>query len=177
MRFRWLVPLLSVAAFVSVPGATATAASSRRGCSSYPTPGSIAPVGTHIPAGLVAEYGVLGRRQRSVDRLMRAELGKALSASGVVMSGTRFLAVTPKGALVYLVPAEHLLTFRLAPDRCLRPRARAIEQSLRPYLEQEYNHRALCLVTLYQGRSASTCSAAPGTVDPLLNGPGNPGYG
>ncbi|MGH2887736.1 MAG: hypothetical protein ACRDPA_34390 [Solirubrobacteraceae bacterium] len=93
------------------------------------------------------------------------------------MSGTRFLAVTPAGAAVYLVPAEHYLTFPLAPDRCLRPAQQAIEHSLRPFLQREYSHHALCLVTVYAGNSTSTCGAAPGTAESFVYGPGNPGLG
>jgi hypothetical protein len=177
MRLGRLAPLLAVLAVVTAAGTPARASSALPSCASYPTPGTIAPAGTRTPAGLVAEYGVLGQRQRSTDKLRPAQLGKSLSASGIVMSGIRFLAVTPSAALVYLVPAEHYLAFRLAPDRCLGPRERGIEQSLRPYLEREYTHRALCLLTLLRDHSTSTCSAAPATVDPLLLGPGNPGFG
>jgi len=177
MRFGWWVTVLALVALVSASGAPARASSSGRSCSSYPTPGSIAPAGTHTPADLVAEYGVLGQPQTAVDKLTPAELGKALWASGVVMSGTRFLAVTPSGVPVYLVPAEHLLAFRLAPDRCFSPAQRSLEQTLRPYLRREYTHHALCLLTLYAGNSTSTCSAAPGIADPFLYGPGNPGFG
>lgn len=92
------------------------------------------------------------------------------------MSGIHFLALTPSGASVYLVPAEHLLAFRLAPERCLPKPQRSIEDSLRPYLEREYAHRALCLLTIDAGRSTSTCNGAPATVDPLLHSPGNPGF-
>ena len=177
MRFGRVVMLFALAAVVAAPAAAAKVPSAVRACSSYPTPGSIAPVGTSTPTNLVAEYGVLGRRQRSEDKLTPAALGRALSASGVVMSGTRFLAVTPSAALIYLVPAEHFLTFPLAPDRCLKPADRQTERTLRPALLREYAHRALCVVTLSGGHSTSTCSAAPGTVDPVVSGPRNPGYG
>jgi hypothetical protein len=181
MRRRRQVALLTfvvaLAVTASMAGTAATASTTPRSCSSYPTPGTIAAAGTRTPPQLVAEYDVLGHRQHSVDRLRPGQLGKGLSASGIVMSGIRFLAATPSGALVYLVPADHYLAFRIAPDRCLSPRERGIEDSLRPYLEGEYAHRALCLLTLSAGHATSTCSAAPATVDPLLVGPRNPGFG
>lgn len=177
MRVARVVTLLALAALFSAPGGSAGASSSGRSCSSYPTPGSIAPAGTRTPAGLVAEYGVLGQRQRAVDKLRPAQLGNSLSASGVVMSGIRFLAVTPSAAQVYLVPAEHYLAFRLAPDRCLPAAERSLEHRLRLRLQREYSHHALCLLTRYAGRSTSTCAAAPATVDSFLFGPGNPGFG
>jgi hypothetical protein len=178
MRVGRLVALLALAALFAAPAAPATVSSPARSCSSYPTPGSIAPAGTHTPAELVAEYGVLGKRQRAVDKLTPADLGRALSASGVVMSGTRFLGVTPSGAVVYVVPAEHFLTFRPAPDRCLRPAERSIEHTLRARLKREYTHDALCLLTVYAGHGTSTCGAAPGTVEPLLDSTyNNPGFG
>ena len=176
MIFARFVTMMAVAALFAAPSAAARAPSPGRSCSSFPAPGTIAPAGTQTPAGLVAEYGVLGQRQRPVDQLSPAQL-KGLPASGIVMSGIRFLAVTPSGALVYVVPAEHHLTFRLAPDRCLRPAEQAIEHSLRPFLEREYTHHAVCLLALLYGRATSTCSAAPGTADPLVYGPGNPGFG
>jgi hypothetical protein len=93
------------------------------------------------------------------------------------MSGIRFLGVTPSAASVYLVPAEHQLKFRLAPDRCLRPAQQAIEHSIRPYLQRQYAHHAVCLLALSGGHSTSTCAAAPGTADPFVFGPGNSGFG
>ena len=161
MSFGRLVTALALLALAAAPSAPAKGSQSIRKCPSYPTPGSIAPTGTNTPADLVAEYSVLGRRQRSADRLTPAAIGRKLSASGVVMSGTRFLAVTPSAARVYLVPAEHFLTLPLPPDRCVRPDT----------------HHALCLVTPSAGHSRSTCSAAPGTVAPFVYGPGNPGFG
>ena len=176
MTLARFVTVAAVAALLAAPSAAARASSSGRSCSSFPAPGSVAPAGTRTPAGLVAEYGVLGQRQRAVDQLSPAQL-RGLPASGIVMSGIRFLAVTPSGALVYVVPAEHHLTFRLAPDRCFSPAERRLEQTLRSYLRRQYAHHALCLLTLYAGHGTSTCSAAPGIADPFFSGPGNPGFG
>src|SRR5262249_36190976 len=148
-----------------------------------PAPGSIAPAGTDTPPALVSEYGVLGARQRPSDKLRPAQI-RGLSASGVVMSGIRLLAVTPSPsdvrlipAQVYLVPAEHYLTPRLAPDRCPRPTERTADPRLARHLRWEYTQHALCLLILRAGRSTSTCRRAPATVAPLKSGPSNPGYG
>ena len=84
----------------------------------YPTPGAVAPAGTRVPAALAARYSLFGDPQRAVDRLSAGQVAP-LKASGLIMSGTRFLGDAAFGGRIYLVPAEHLLATRIAPARCL----------------------------------------------------------
>ena len=93
-------------------------------CSSYPAPGALAPAGRQVPASLAARYSLLSRPQRAVDRPSPAQIA-SLGASGLIMSGTRFLGNAAAGGRIYLVPAQHLLAFRLAPLHCLPGPARA----------------------------------------------------
>jgi hypothetical protein len=155
--------------------APATAAARARPCSSYPVPGSLAPAGSAVPAGLKAKYALLRRRQRPIDRLRPGQLSPSLGAAGLIMSGTRFLGDSAFGGGIYLVPARHLLEYRLAPQRCMPPQQRALERALRPQLEREYRHAALCVEVVKI--SAVSCTAANGSPDALLYAAGTPGYG
>jgi hypothetical protein len=92
--------------------------SAGQACSSYPAPGAAAPASTRVPAALAASYALLREPQRPVDRLDAAQVA-GLKASGLIMSGTRFLGDAAFGGRIYLVPAEHLLSIPLAPARCL----------------------------------------------------------
>jgi hypothetical protein len=157
----------------SVPASSA--ASATRPCSSYPRPGTISRT-AHTPARLGGEYGVLRRPRRSIDKLTISHL-RSLSASGIVTNGIRFLHRVPMGGRVYLVPALHLLAFPLVPPRCVPPEQRQLQRQLLPRLDSEYLHHALCLVVIYSSHDNPTCSAAPGTFDPLLYVPGAPGLG
>jgi iron uptake system EfeUOB component EfeO/EfeM len=112
-----------------------------------------------------------------VDRLTRAQLSPSLSAAGVIMSGTRFLGRAAYGGRIYLVPAEHLLAFRLAPLRCLPKDQRALEHELRPALRKEFRHRALCIEVLGGNGGSPGCVIASGTPDALLYMGGTPGFG
>jgi hypothetical protein len=150
------------------PGAAAAAT-----CTSYPRPGTVA--GGRTPADLGAEYSVLRRPAGPADHLATRWL-RPLPASGIVAGGARFLARATYGRL-YVIPAQHLLSFPLAPAHCLPRAKRDAERSLRAQLRGEYAHHALCLVLVYHGQESPTCSAAPGTVDPLLYAPGSPGFG
>ena len=102
-----------------------------RPCSSYPAPGMIAPAGTKVPAGLVARYSLFSDSQRAVDKLAPAQIA-SLHASGLIMSGTRFVGDAAFGGRIYLVPAEHLLASSLAPPRCLSAVQRLIQQAIPP---------------------------------------------
>jgi len=171
MRIARLVTLLALAALFSASGATARASSSGGSCSSYPTP-------REYRARWDPHTGRSGDRVRRLDRATAQRRQADASAARQAARGdrrrdvrNRLLAVTPSAALVYLVPAEHFLTFPLAPDRCLRPNERSTEHILRRRLRWEYTHHALCLLTVYAGHSTSMCSAAPGTVGPFLYGP------
>ncbi len=146
-------------------------------CSSYPVPGSLAPRATKVPAALTASYAVLRRRQRRVDRLSRAQIDPSLGAAGVIMSGTRFLGRASYGGRVYLIPAEHVLVFRLAPLRCLPASQRGLEQTLRPVLRREFRHRAMCIEVIGGNGSSPLCTAASGAPDALLYVAGTPGFG
>jgi hypothetical protein len=118
---------------------------------------------------------VLRRPAGPADRLAAHWL-RSLPASGIVAGGVRFLARATYGR-IYLIPARHLLSFPLAPARCLPRAKRGAERSLIPKLRDEYARHALCLVLVYGRQESPTCSAAPGTVDPLLYAPGSPGFG
>jgi hypothetical protein len=142
-------------------------------CAAYPRPGTTIAGGT--PADLSAEYGVLARAPRPVDRLAVHWL-RSLPESGIVVSGIRFLSRTAYGRL-YIVPARHLLAFPIAPERCLPRAERQLERSLGPQLHRQYDHQALCLVIIYRTQESPTCGTAPGTFDPLLYAPGTPGFG
>jgi iron uptake system EfeUOB component EfeO/EfeM len=151
-------------------------ASGKPSCSSYPTPGTAAPGGTKVPASLAARYGVLRSPQRAVDRLKAGQL-TSLSASGLIMSGTRFLGDAAYGGRIYLVPAEHMLAVRLAPSRCLSQVQRVVEQESLPVLRSQYRQRALCLVLLYGNSVPQNCTPATGTPYALLYASGTPAYG
>ncbi|HTX47228.1 MAG TPA: EfeM/EfeO family lipoprotein [Solirubrobacteraceae bacterium] len=146
-------------------------------CSSYPVPGSLAPATAKAPSSLGARYGILRRRQRKVDKLRRDQLSPALGASGLILSGTRFLGRAAYGGRVYLIPAEHLLSFRLAPLRCLPRDERALEQVLSPQLRRQYRQRALCIQVIGGNGSSPICAAASGYQEALLYMGGTPGFG
>jgi hypothetical protein len=149
-----------------------------RPCSSYPTPGTVAPATATVPAAIAGRYAVLARAQRPADRLTAGQLGTTtITASGLILSGTRLLGHAASGGRVYLVPAEHLLGYRLAPLRCLPRAQRSLEQALRSRLESEYRHAALCVVVVRPGHAGSTCDAVSGHADALLYTSGTPGYG
>lgn len=176
MRPRRASGLAAVAATLALALAAAPGAArqDRRPCSSYPHPGTT--VHARTPANLRAEFGVLRRPRRKADALKPSQL-TGLAASDIVMPGIRFLARAPQGGRVFLVPAEHMLSFSLAPARCLPPQQRGIQQSLLPDLRREYAQHALCLVIVYPSEDLPSCQEAPGTVDPLLYAPGASGFG
>jgi iron uptake system EfeUOB component EfeO/EfeM len=146
-------------------------------CSSYPDPGSLAPATAKVPARLAARYGILRRRQQKVDKLRRDQLSPALGASGLILSGTRFLGRAAYGGRVYLIPAEHLLSFRLAPLRCLPRDERALERVLAPQLRRQYRQQALCIQVIGGNGSSPSCAAASGYPEALLYMGGTPGFG
>ena len=171
---------LSVALAVLVlpgPLGTSAARAAATPCSSYPTPGELAPAGTQVPASLAAKYSLFRRPQRAVDRLKRGRATASLSASGLIMSGTRFLGNAGLGGRIYLVPAEHLLAFRLAPLRCLPANQRPLERELLPLLRSQYRQLALCVEVLYRNTLRIACAPATGTPDALLHVNGTPAFG
>jgi len=147
-----------------------------RPCASYPTPGTAAPAGTKVPAGVAAEYSVFSAPQRPIDRLSPGQVA-SLGASGLIMSGTRFVGDAAFGGRIYLVPAEHLLSIRMAPPRCLTPAQRTIEQESLVVLRSEYRHAALCVAVLGGNGRTLECDPATGTPYPLLSARGTPAFG
>jgi hypothetical protein len=93
------------------------------------------------------------------------------------MSGTRFVGDAGFGGRIYLVPAEHLLSFRMAPPRCLTPIQRTIEQESLTVLRSEYRQAALCIAVLDGNGRTQECDRATGTPYPLLSARGTPGFG
>ncbi len=170
--------VLALLFLVGPLGTTARDASSRP-CSSYPTPGTLAAAGTRVPTSLAAQYSLLADPQRPVDQL-RPDQVAGLRAAGLIMSGTRFLGVAASGGRIYLVPAEHLLSFPLAPARCLSPLQRAIEGESLPVLRNEYRDAALCIEVLYSRSrlpNLQDCAPASGTPYALVSTDGTPGFG
>jgi hypothetical protein len=157
------------------PGGFATRAAARS-CSSYAAAGAPAPAGAKVSAGLAANYSLFSRPQRPVDRLSPGRLA-AMTVSGVIMSGTRFLGYAAFGGRIYLVPAEHMVESPVAPPRCLRPTQRLIEQEALPVLRSEYRQAALCIDVLYPATLMQNCSPATGTPTPLLFASGTPAFG
>ena len=96
------------------------------------------------------------------------------------MSETRFLGNAAFGGRIYLVPAQHLLAFRMAPPRCLSPSQRLIEHEVRPLLQRQYRQAALCFEVLYGNADTigiQGCAPATGTADAMLSTKGTPGFG
>ena len=171
-----VVLVVGVASAALLLGASGSSATS---CSSYPTPGSLAPAGTKVPAGLASRYSVFSAPQRAVDRLSPARVS-ALRASGLIMSETRFLGNAAFGGRIYLVPAEHLLAFRMAPPRCLSASQRLIEHEVKPLLQRQYRQAALCYEVLYGSADRigiQGCAPATGAADAMLSTKGTPGFG
>lgn len=158
---------------VASPGITASSAQAAP-CSSFPRPGTTLRAPT--PPALGAEYGVLRRPRRRSDVLGAGHL-HSLTASDIIRNGIRLVGHASSGGRAYLVPARHLLAFPLSPPRCLPRSERSLERTLLPSLRREYAHFALCLVVVYPAHDSATCDRAPGTFDPLLYGPGSPGFG
>jgi len=167
MRVTILVVVLGMVGVLTF-GSPRPAHASQRSCSSYPTPGTLAPESVKVPAGILGRYAVLHQPQRPTDKLSPAQVTPGLTASGLIMSGIRFLGGAAFGGRIYLVPAQHLLTSRIAPARCLPPPERSTEQQLMPKLRSEYAHPALCLVIIYPAGNLPFCGAASASSDALL---------
>ncbi|HUA48617.1 MAG TPA: EfeM/EfeO family lipoprotein [Solirubrobacteraceae bacterium] len=84
------------------------------------------------------------------------------------MSGIRFLGDAAFDGRIYLIPAQHLLAFQMAPARCLPPDERPSERKLLPKLRAEYAHRALCLVIVYATGNLPFCGPASGRSQALV---------
>jgi iron uptake system EfeUOB component EfeO/EfeM len=162
---------------VLLPAGARAATAQQRSCTSYPTPGTLAPAGTALPGWLTARYSVLESPHRAVDRVPAAQVGATLTAAGLVLAHSRFLGRAALGGRVYLIPAEHLLSFKLAPARCLPVADRSLEHELAPQLKREYTHWALCIVVLHSASASPSCGAAGADPEALLYAAGTPGFG
>jgi hypothetical protein len=172
-----LAAAVAAAGLLAFSGPTAAHAT-QRPCSSYPTPGSLAPAGATVPASVSSRYAILRRPQRAADRLRPDQISQgSLAASGVIMSGIRFLGDAAFGGRIYLLPAEHLLAFRMAPARCLPPAYRSLERELLPQLRNEYAHAALCVVIIHANSGSPSCGRALASSEALLYTSGTPGFG
>jgi hypothetical protein len=145
------------------------AAAAQRPCSSYPAPGSFAAAGSRAPGPIQARYSVFRRAQRRSDRLNLTKLSDELSVAGLIRSSERRLGNAAEGGRVYVVAAQHLLGFRLAPPRCLAPTERTLEQQLAPALRRQYRHPAICVIVVTAAYGDKpTCGAAKGHSEALL---------
>jgi Imelysin len=176
MRHVGLSAALAVCCLIAAFGVHAAQAA-QRPCSSYPTPGSLAPANATVPAALRAQYAVLDRPQRAADRLSPRRLGSSLSVAGVIRSGIRFLGDGGSGGRIYLIPARHVLAFPIAPDRCLPPDRRSVENQLRPQLRQAYAYPGLCLLLVLPGSEKPNCGRAAARSEALVSASGTPGFG
>jgi hypothetical protein len=149
--------------------------SGRAACSSYPTPGAQAPAGAAVPRELTAKYSLFSEPQRAVDQLRPSQTA-SLTASGLIMSGTRSLGDSA-GGRIYLVPAQHLLSLPLAPARCLSTAQRVTERESLPLLRNEYRQAALCILVLGGTARTQECAPASGTPYALLSSSSTPGFG
>jgi iron uptake system EfeUOB component EfeO/EfeM len=164
------------AVLVVLLGPLGSSPASGRPCSSYPTPGAPAPAAAPLPARLTAEYSLLAEPQRPADRLTPQQVA-GLKASGLIMSGTRFLGDAAFGGRIYIVPAEHLLSMSLAPARCLSSVQRLIEQESLSVLRSEYNQAAVCIDVLYANGRTQECAPATSTQYALASVTGTPAFG
>jgi hypothetical protein len=171
--------LLTVISLIGLAGGGSAAATrpTQKPCSAYPQPGQIASASSAIPATLRRRYAILRRPQRKIDRINLRSIGSSLSASGLIPSGTRFMGDAAFGGRIYLIPARHQLSFRLAPARCLPSSERLLERELLPSLRKQYRHVALCRVVFMGNSGSPSCGPVPGTPDPLLYTSGTPGFG
>jgi iron uptake system EfeUOB component EfeO/EfeM len=158
----------------ALPGGVAGAAtrSTRRPCSSYPAPGSPAAVGSTTPTVIRSRYAVLRRKQRPSDRFDLARVRSELSVAGLLRSSERLLGRAAAGERVYLVAAQHLLGFRLAPVRCLPASQRSLEQQLAPSLRKQFRHTAVCVVMVTADGDKPSCAATTSGSEALLTAVG-----
>jgi iron uptake system EfeUOB component EfeO/EfeM len=74
--------------------------------------------------------------------------------------------------LLYAIPAEHFLPYRIAPARCLSASERQVERYLLPSLRRDYAQPAVCLVEVGGDNPVGTplenCAGLSGAPDALL---------
>jgi hypothetical protein len=141
-------------------------------CSTYPVPGTVAPQGSSVPSAIRARYALFGRGQRADEGFALGKLQSPLPASGVVPSGTRLVGRAGDRGLLYAIPAEHFLPYRIAPPRCLSASERQVERYLLPSLRRDYAQPAVCLVEVGGddpvGTPLENCAGLSGAPDALL---------
>jgi hypothetical protein len=174
----WLVvaavALVSLSAFALESGPLVAGASgaTRRSCSTYPTPGTLAPRGSSVPAAILRRYGLFRRGQVADDRLMLEKLQAPLPASGIVSSGIRLLGRAGDRGLLYAIPAEHFLPHRLAPLRCLSAGQRHTERDLLTSLRRDYAQPAVCVAEVggngHAAARVESCAPLSGAPDAML---------
>jgi imelysin len=169
---------LGVIALTGVGSAAAHSHPRLRPCSSYPQPGTYASATAKVPAKVLARYAILRRPQRPIDRLkLSASVRGSLIASGIVRSEIRYLGRAAYAGRIYLVPAEHLLGFKLAPLRCYPADLRPLAQELLPQLRAQYPHPALCLVIMHGNEGSPSCGVATANSEALEYTSGTAGFG
>jgi hypothetical protein len=172
---RSISPLRAIVALLAAVlalAATGSAHAARKPCGSYPAPGTFAPAGSSIPRLILSRYAVSRRRQRASDRFGLHSLSDELSVSGLVGSSERLLGKAAKGERVYLVAAQHLLGFRLAPLRCLPASQRSLEQQLAPSLRKQYRSAAVCVIVVATDGDKPSCAAVTSGSEALLTAVG-----
>ncbi len=125
-------------------------------------------MGTTVPSAILRRYAILRRAQRPSDRLDLATVSTELSVSRLIVSGERLLGRGPSGERIYLVPAQHVLGFRLAPLRCLPAGQRMLERQLAPDLRRQYRRAAVCVIVVTADGDKPSCSASSKNSEALL---------
>jgi len=175
-RSSHLLLFVAAAAAISLlafgPLTSGASGAALRACSTYPSPGKLAPRRSSVPRAILQSYGLFRRRQQANDRLVLGRLRAPLSASGIVRSGIRFLGRAGDGARLYAIPAEHFLPYRIAPWRCFTASERLTEFYLLPSLRRDYAHPAVCVAEVGGDDPAAvpveTCAPLSGTQDAML---------
>jgi len=160
-----LVSAVVMMTAILAPGAAAAA---QRSCSSYPSPGSFASAGSAVPPPILSRYAVLRRKQRATDVFDLRAVRDQLSVAGLIRSSERLLGGAATGERVYLIAAQHLLGFKLAPPRCLPADQRALEQQLAPSLKKQYRNTAVCVIMVTTDGDKPSCAATTSSSEALL---------
>jgi iron uptake system EfeUOB component EfeO/EfeM len=172
-----VVGLLAIAVGVG-PLVSGARGATRRACSTYPAPGTVAPVGSSVPRAILRGYGLFRRGQRAGDRVGLGRLKQPLAASGIVTSGIRFLGRAGDRGLLYAIPAEHFLPHRIAPPRCLPASQRRLERGLLPSLRRDYAQPAVCVAEVggddSVARRVESCAPLSGAPDAMLGAKATP---
>jgi iron uptake system EfeUOB component EfeO/EfeM len=159
-------------AMAAPDGLASSARAAQRPCSSYPAPGTFAPARSKVPPTILSRYSVARRAQRRSDRFGLQSLRDDLSVSGMIRSSERLLGRAAHGERVYLIAAQHLLGFALAPLRCLPASQRSLEQQLAPSLRRQYRNAAVCVIVVTSDGDKPSCAAVSSGAEALLTAAG-----